>query len=97
MGYVVINKTGTGAAQTGTNDSTTSDEKGVTIVNESYAPVTLDLHIGGAYKTTHSIKERDFLTLEHTGSHGAITLHNVKTTHGTSAQLNERVYAFHRH
>ena len=67
------------------------------IVNESFAPVTLDLHIGGAYKTTHSIKERDFLNLDHTGSHGAITLHNVKTTHGTSAQLNERVYAFHRH
>jgi hypothetical protein len=99
MAHVVINSYGTGAAQAGGAVTTTSGNKNVLFVNETDSTITLDLHIGGAHHSpglSHTIPAKGYLNYAHTGTHGAATMVNVKTAHGTSAQTDERVYMYHK-
>jgi len=97
MAHVIIGANGVGAAQAGGAVTTTNSNKNVLFVNETDSVITLDLHVGGAHHSpglSHTIEPKSWLNYEHTGSHGACTMHNVKTAHGTSAQHNEYVYMY---
>lgn len=99
MAHVIIGANGVGAAQAGGGVTTTSTNKNVLFVNETDSTITLDLHIGGAHHSpglSHTIPANSYLNYLHTGSHGAATMVNVKTAHGTSAQTDERVYMYHK-
>jgi len=99
MAHVIIGADGVGAAQAGGAVTTTSGNKNVLFVNETDSTITLDLHIGGAHHSpglSHTIPANSYLNYLHTGSHGAATMVNVKTAHGTSTQDGKRIYIHHR-
>ena len=99
MAHVVISSYGMGAAQAGPAVTTTNANKNVLFVNETDSTITLDLHIGGAHHSpglSHTIPANGYLNYLHTGAHGAATMANVKTAHGTSAQTDESVYMYHK-
>lgn len=61
MAHVVINSTGTGAAQTGGGVTTTSGNKNIVLINETDSVITLDIHVGGAHHSpglVHTIDKK---------------------------------------
>jgi hypothetical protein len=99
MAHVIIGANGEGAAQTGGGVTTTSGNKNIVLINETDSVITLDIHVGGANHSpglVHKIDKKSYLDVAHVGNHGAVTMVNVKTGHGTTAQLNERVYMYHK-
>jgi len=95
MAHSVISKLGVGATQSGTAVTTTSGNKNVHLINETDSVLTLDLKCAGsinAADTNIRVPAKSFLHYVHAGGHGACVMENVKTTHGTVAQTNERIY-----
>jgi hypothetical protein len=99
MAHVIIDSTGTGAAQAGGSITTTAGNKNIVLINETDSVITLDIHVGGAHHSPgllHTIDKEGYLNVTHVGAHGLVTMHNVKTAHGTVAQFNDRVYMYHK-
>lgn len=99
MAHVTISKTGVGATQAGTAVTTTSGNKTVVFTNETDSVITLDLKTAGTIHASDKnikIPAKEFLNYTHVGGHGACVMESVKTSHGTVAQTDERIYIHHR-
>jgi len=99
MAHSTISKLGVGATQAGTAVTTTSGNKTVVFTNETSSVITLDLKTAGTIHASDksiNIPAKEFLNYTHVGGHGACVMENVKTSHGTVAQTDERIYIHHR-
>ncbi len=99
MAHVTISKTGVGATQAGTGVTTTSGNKTVVFTNETDSVLTLDLKCAGSINAADKgikVPAKSFLNYTHIGGHGACVMEEVKTSHGTVAQTDERIYIHHR-
>jgi len=99
MAHSTINSSGVGGTQAGTAVTTTSNNKTVVFTNETDSVITLDLKTAGTIHASDKgikIPAKEFLNYTHVGGHGACVMENIKTSHGTSAQVNERIYIHHR-
>ena len=72
MAHVIIDSTGTGAAQAGGGVTTTSGNKNIVLINETDSVITLDIHVGGANHSpglVHRIEKKGYLDVAHIGNH----------------------------
>ena len=99
MAHSTISKLGVGATQAGTAVTSTSNNKTVVFTNETDSVITLDLKCAGSINASDKgikVPAKEFLNYTHVGGHGACVMENVKTSHGTAAQTDERIYIHHR-
>tara|TARA_R100000655_G_scaffold90033_1_gene130574 strand:- start:2793 stop:3101 length:309 start_codon:yes stop_codon:yes gene_type:complete len=90
---VTINASGIGAAQSGNIATNAGGTAGVIMVcNDTDSPLTFDVKTGATTVLSDQyIAAKSFSRVTGLGN-GNQTLHNVKTAHGTAAQVNEKVY-----
>jgi hypothetical protein len=99
MAHSTISSAGIGATQAGTAVTSTSGNKTVIFTNETDSVITLDLKCAGTVNAADKgirIPAKEFLNYTHVGGHGTCVMENVKTSHGTTAQTDERIYIHHR-
>jgi hypothetical protein len=99
MAHSTISKLGVGATQAGTAVTSTSNNKTVVFTNETDSVITLDLKCAGSINAADKgikVPAKEFLNYTHVGGHGACVMENIKTSHGTAAQTDERIYIHHR-